>query len=716
MANIGISTASYASDVAVSRFAKNVSNASQKLASAQSNSSTGNKSSSVIMADTFQIDVAATKAAVQSMNVTKGYLGTSIKVLDNASALLSRLYELAVLAANSSNSPDDNAAMDEESERIADRFHALMSNAQYKGREVFQNNPESLNISAGGRGTNIKFGAGSVDYDIVYDYTNPGVNTTEPGTKYEVKKPLTDVEKDAIISQTNGLTREDLVVGFQFTTNGQTVAPGPGIKTKDLYYLDGDGAVLFDAAATVVSEEKFNGGSLELTFTSNGEASDDFTLVAGDGSAGTITLVGNVLAYIDADYGAIEFGEIVSDGQNGSALRVNFYEDASVPGTSDLANGDFSNGLTNWTTFNNRVDFGLPFTLADGSEIPTPNENQMADVPFDQGPGNPDPRVIGNDDVAIDFNRAVPNFTVEVENGALRLDQNDLYYIEIGYGIVHGPAAVSDEFKSTKGDFLKLDYTANYVWDDYHVAGYLVNTLTDEITMAISETGTRGSGSVSVEVPTTGDYRFVFVNGTFDRSGLKGVSAAMTIDNIRSERPFEINAEILERILRSTSYSSSSNDQANVKDVLVSARTKNDTTILQDESKIFNTEFDGKIMRAPKLDLENAVSTGGNNNSGPEGNNLTDLVTENIEVVQSRINTARVRASSQYAAIEQAINSATDLSTQFSTAQKKLTDINFSLEAVQLAKQQMMENAAAAILAQANKSQEGLLDLVSESE
>jgi flagellin len=75
-----------------------------------------------------------------------------------------------------------------------------------------------------------------------------------------------------------------------------------------------------------------------------------------------------------------------------------------------------------------------------------------------------------------------------------------------------------------------------------------------------------------------------------------------------------------------------------------------------------------------------------------------------------------VRASSQYAAIEQAINSATDLSTQFSTAQKKLMDINFSLEAVQLAKQQMMENAAAAILAQANKSQEGLLDLVSDSE
>jgi flagellin-like hook-associated protein FlgL len=716
MANIGVSSASYVSDIAVSRFAQDVSNTSQKLASAQSNSSNGNKSSSVTIADTFQIDVAATKAAVQSMNLTKGYLGTSIKVLDNASSLLTRLYELAILGANSSNSPDDALAIDAESERIADRFHALMSNAQYKGRELFQIYPESLTISAGGRGTNIKIGAGSVDYDVVYDYINPGVETTEPGTKYEITKPLTDEEKDAIISQTDGLTREDLVVGFQFTTNGQTAAPGPGIRTKDLYYLDGDGAVLFDAAATVVTDEKFNGGLLELAFTSNGEASDDFTLVSGDGSAGTITITGNILSYIDEDYGAIEFGEIVSDGQNGSALRVNFYEDASIPGTSELANGDFSNGLSNWTTFNDRVNFGLPFTLADGTEIPTPNENQMADVPFDQGPGNPDPSVIGNDDVAIDFNRAIPNFTVEIENGALRLDQNDLYFIEIGYGIVHGPAAVSDVFSSTEGDYLKLDYTANYVWDDYHVAGYLVNTLTDEITMAISETGTRGSGSVSVEVPVSGDYRFVFVNGTFDRSGLKGVSASMTIDNIRSERPFEIYAEILERILRSITYSSSSNDQANVKDVLISARTKNDTTILQDESKIFNTEFNGKIMLAPKLDLENAVSTGGNNNLGPEGNNLTDLVTENIEVVQSRINTARVRASSQYAAIEQAINSATDLNTQFSTAQKKLMDINFALEAVYLTKQQMMENAAAAILAQANRSQEGLLDLVSKSE
>ena len=191
MANIGISRASFYADLAVSDFSKSVNKSTQKLASAQTNSTNGNQSSRVAMTDTFRMDVAGKSAAIKSMAVSQSYLATTISVLDNASDMLARMYELAVLAANSSNTPTDNVAIDMETERLSDRFHAIMSSSQFKGKTIFQDSPNSLTMAAGGRGAQIEFGAGSIDYDAVYDYTNPGVQTTQPGVKYEVKKHLT---------------------------------------------------------------------------------------------------------------------------------------------------------------------------------------------------------------------------------------------------------------------------------------------------------------------------------------------------------------------------------------------------------------------------------------------------------------------------------------------------------------------------------------------
>jgi len=323
-------------------------------------------------------------------------------------------------------------------------------------------------------------------------------------------------------------------------------------------------------------------------------------------------------------------------------------------------------------------------------------------VTYDEGSGNPDPSVLRNDNVNLQGGQSMtPTVTV---NGAGRLELGTGNFdIDTGYGIVHGPAAVSDAFAATQGDILKLDYQAVAGGDDFHVAGYLIDS-NNQITLAINETGKNRGGTISVEVPTSDNYRFVFVTGTFDRSGGRAVGASMTIDNIRAENPYNITNDIVQKMLRSIKYSSSSNDQAAVKDVQIKLNNKGDVVSLTDTSKIFNSEFNGKIMLAPTKDLENAVSRG--------GSERTNLVTYNIEVTQERINKARVYAASKYAAIEIAINTATDLRSQFKQATGTLSDINFSLESAHLAKKQIMEDAAAAILAQANQSQEGLLMLV----
>ena len=708
MASIGISKSTFLADISVSKYAQHVHASTQKMASGEATVRTGNKVAYDSMKDTFKIDLAGKNAAVKSMSFTQSYLATTINVLDNASDMLARMYELAVLAANSTNTAADNVAIDMETERLSDRFHNLMSTAQFKGREIFQDSPYGLVMAADGNGSEIQFGVGNVDYDAVYDYTNPGVNVTKAGVTYEVKRRLTDEEKDAIIAQTEGLTREDLVVGKQFTTL-EAPEPGVGVTTDDLYYLDGDGSVAFDRSGTVVSDENFNGGFLEIEFTNNGEASDNLTLVSGDGSAGTITINGDIITYVDAQHGAIEIGEITSNGQAASSLKIDFYEDASIPGTSNLLNGDFSDGLNNWNTYLDRVDFGSTFDV-NGIAIPTISDLDMAPVTYDEGSGNPDPSVLQNDNVLLTGGYSMTPTVIVNGAGRLELGTGE-FEVDTGYGIVHGPAVVSDAFAATQGDILKLDYSAVAGGDDFHVAGYLIDS-NDQITLAINETGKDEGGTISIEVPSSDDYRFVFVTGSFDRSGGQWIGASMTIDNIRAENPFNISNDVVQTVLRSINYSSSDNNQASVKDVLVTLNNKNDEISLTDESKIFNSEFNGKIMLAPSKDLENAVSLGGSNNLGPDGRTMTNLVTYNIEVAQERINKARVYAAAKYAAIESAIDTATDLRSQFSQLSGTLSDINFSLESAHFAKKQMMESAAAAILAQSNRAREGLLLLV----
>ena len=90
----------------------------------------------------------------------------------------------------------------------------------------------------------------------------------------------------------------------------------------------------------------------------------------------------------------------------------------------------------------------------------------------------------------------------------------------------------------------------------------------------------------------------------------------------------------------------------------------------------------------------------------------TDVLTKDIEAMQGLVNTARVQAGSQYAAIESAVNYTTDLTAQYELGYNTVNDVNFSMETAHLAKNQILQQAATAMLAQANSGQQGLLQLI----
>ena len=114
----------------------------------------------------------------------------------------------------------------------------------------------------------------------------------------------------------------------------------------------------------------------------------------------------------------------------------------------------------------------------------------------------------------------------------------------------------------------------------------------------------------------------------------------------------------------------------------------------------------GQLLFAASEGLRQTASFGGA--AAPD----TDLLTAQIENVQAKINTARVQAGSQYAAIESAISYTTDLTAQYELGFNTVNDVNFSMETAHLAKNQILQQAATAMLAQANQGQQGLLQLI----
>ena len=101
-----------------------------------------------------------------------------------------------------------------------------------------------------------------------------------------------------------------------------------------------------------------------------------------------------------------------------------------------------------------------------------------------------------------------------------------------------------------------------------------------------------------------------------------------------------------------------------------------------------------------------------NDGIGGTGDPQTNLLTTVIQNVQAKMNTARVQAGSQYAALESAVNYTTDLTAQYELGYNTVNDVNFSMETAHMAKNQILQQAATAMLAQANQGQQGLLQLI----
>jgi hypothetical protein len=194
----------------------------------------------------------------------------------------------------------------------------------------------------------------------------------------------------------------------------------------------------------------------------------------------------------------------------------------------------FEQGTSGWTVSTTRIRFGGLSTLAG---YPTPTD--------------PNPTQYGSGDAT--SVSQLPSFRYildTVDKPPLgEVQSMHLYLGDPTYGVVnssaamYGPAIYSNFFVNfNSGDSVSFDWKALPGSDAYSIFAYMVEKDTGAYINLLRSWGADSTSgttwtTTTVSIPTTGTYKFVFVNGSWDSTGGTVIGGQMLVDNIRRIQP-----------------------------------------------------------------------------------------------------------------------------------------------------------------------------------
>lgn len=399
--------------------------------------------------------------------------------------------------------------------------------------------------------------------DSVAALTQADVAASEDLTGAESLGGDWELEAVSGIVETSGLS----VTGYNYSL---TIS-----GWSDQTYTEQQGEIALGNGITISNGDNYGTGYVRFEVTGGNQIEDILRLNSSNNPTAQdqVSVQGsNVYIGQGAGNALLKIGTIDSyyNGQGGRALQINF-DNATIPGTNPVTNGDFSRAFSEgWNAYTGHIDLGATkFTFSNGKTwtIPEPGSQYYPS----QTPGRDD-----NDRHPSSTSYGTyDNPVVQIDGGRLRLEESRM--TTTSYGVVHGPAAYSDVFAAEKGMVLQFDWQANNINDDYHVVAYLMNADTGVAQLVFADYGTRGSGTEFVSVPTDGNYSFVFVSGTFDRTGGTLAGASMYIDNIRVEEA-AVTDQVLSNLALQVMYQNTSDNPTTSKTVTLSTRNINGVT------------------------------------------------------------------------------------------------------------------------------------------
>ena len=194
----------------------------------------------------------------------------------------------------------------------------------------------------------------------------------------------------------------------------------------------------------------------------------------------------------------------------------------------------FEQGITGWTVINSRIRFGGLSVVAGW---PTP--------------ADPNPTQYGSGDATSVSQMPSFSYTLDTvdkpplgEVQSMHLYMGDpTYGVVNSYAALYGPALYSNFYVNfNAGDQVSFDWKALPGSDAYSLYAYMIEQSTGDSITLLREWGPdQNSGTTwtttTVNVDTTGSYKFVFVAGSWDSTGGTVIGGQMLIDNIKRIQP-----------------------------------------------------------------------------------------------------------------------------------------------------------------------------------
>ncbi|MDA2988972.1 MAG: fibronectin type III domain-containing protein [Actinomycetota bacterium] len=314
-----------------------------------------------------------------------------------------------------------------------------------------------------------------------------------------------------------------------------------------------------------VSIGTYDGGYVDFAITTPTSSSEDLsygTSETASTTAGEVTIVGTSI-YLGNGTTADNIGSVDStyNGQDGERLRINF--------VNSFSNASFEEAtLTGWTKLESQVVLGST-TIAGYVAIDRRNYSGMGCAnDYDDG--------VYTGSNANMSRKSVTVTSASASDGtkSLLLDM----YATAGSGggwVIHGPAVYSDQFQATSGDEISFDWKAIGGGDDYSVFGYIVNVANGSQTTVLDAYEQRDGlktnwTTASVEIPASGNYRFVFVAGSHNADCGSQGDAKLYIDNVQVFGS-KVDQTVAEKVAALVAYSNDSNNPAATRSVAFTA-------------------------------------------------------------------------------------------------------------------------------------------------
>ncbi|MCF7950357.1 MAG: DUF4347 domain-containing protein [Spirochaetaceae bacterium] len=328
---------------------------------------------------------------------------------------------------------------------------------------------------------------------------------------------------------------------------------------------------------------------------------------------GEVSIVGSAVYLGDGESAqVIGLVDPTYDGQDGQVLRIHF--------ANEFANGDFQDGsngegsVSAWTVAETQVSLNGEDEIAGH---PTPVDSTW-------------PAQNGSIHDEVSWGGGSPNAQVYLDSAyqsggdlALHMDTGDIY-IHQGYGVLRGPYVYSDGTVTLQeGDSVSFDWKALSGGDAYDAYGYLLNVETGETVTILDETANSygvetdwQTETVTLGAGQEGEYRFVFVAGSFDATGGRLVGGELMIDDVsvsQAAPPSGVDADVLEQIAGRVSYDNSSDLSAEnssfSRTISITAVQENGSTATAEQSLVVQEINDGPEITVAGGDSDAAELT-----------------------------------------------------------------------------------------------------------